>query len=437
MTKQKAAPPLSRKHLALARRERLFSRILIIGVGLALASVAVLIGYGMLEQQVLLPRRPAAVVNGDEILRSELLARTSLQQADLVQQRRQLAEMSTFFVESPEAQASLEQQIARIDSQLNNPNLLAAQVLQELIQARLIRQEAARRGITVSDAEIQRAIEEAFGFFADGTPTPAPTATVDATLVAQSTADVARTPTAAPGPTNTPAPTATASLTPVHTATVVLTATPPPTATPYTREGFEVEWQQYLDDVASALGVEESYIRDRFADDLYRDRLRAAFEESIPIDQEQVWAKHILLPDEGVAQATLDRLKDGEDWDELAAEVSLDPSNKDAGGDLGWFARGRMVDAFEEAAFEGEPGEIIGPVQSDFGWHLILIVDRAMRRLSPAAHETAVDDAFTTWLTSALEQAEMTFDPEIVPPTVTPAAISTASADASVTPASQ
>ena len=102
---------------------------------------------------------------------------------------------------------------------------------------------------------------------------------------------------------------------------------------------------------------------------------------------------------------------------------SLDSSNKDIGGDLGWFGRGAMVDAFEQAAFAGQVGEIVGPVQSPFGWHLILIVDRGERKLDEAGIRAAAQQALTTWLASAVETAELVFDPELVPPTETPAPV--------------
>ena len=421
MAKQKAAPRPTRKHLARAQRERLASRILIIGVGLVLVAVVLVVGYGIIEQEVLLPRRPAVTVNGDEISRDELGARTALAQADLVQQRRSTEQLLAFFVDSPELQQSLQQQIAQIDAQLNDPNYMAAQTLQALIRGRLIRREAERRGIIVTDAEIQQAIEESFGFYANGTPTPGPTATLDATLVAQSTA------TSTVAATLTPAATATrgASPTPVKTAPAGPSATPLPTATAYSREAFETEWQQYLDDVQSSLGVAESYLRDRIVEGLYQERLRQSFLESVPREEEQVWAKHILLADEATAQAVLSRLRQGEAWETLAAGLSLDTSNKDLGGDLGWFSRGAMVDAFEAAAFAGEVGQIVGPVQTDFGWHLILIVDHALRRLDGTAYEAAVDRALSTWLASALEQAEMDFDPALVAPTAAPTVSST------------
>jgi len=408
----------TRKHLARARRERLVARLVLILVGVVLAAVVGLIVYGLAEQEYLLPRRAAATVNGEVITRQELIARMALAQADLLEQRQSLEEMLAFFVESPEAQRSIQQQVAQLTAQLEDVNAIAAQVLEELIRARLIRQEAQRRGIVVSEADIDRAVAEAFGFFPEGTPAPRPTSTTDPVLAAQST------PTSIPTerPTGTPTATATSGPSP----TPADTATPRPTATPLTREGFEAAYRQYLEDLRARLGVSETHFRDRFAERLYRERLRDSFRAEVPRDEEQVWAKHILVPDQAVAYAILSRLRQGEDWDALAAAYSTDTANKDRGGDLGWFGRGAMIDAFEAAAFATDVGEIAGPVQTSFGWHLILIVDRGERRLNEAAFEAAVDRAFSEWLASALEAAELVFDPGIVPPTATPAATSTA-----------
>ena len=61
------------------------------------------------------------------------------------------------------------------------------------------------------------------------------------------------------------------------------------------------------------------------------------------------------------------------DFAELAAQHSEDPGSKDNGGDLGWFGRGRMVKEFEDAVFSAKPGEIVGPIESQFGFHIIRV----------------------------------------------------------------
>jgi peptidyl-prolyl cis-trans isomerase D len=82
-------------------------------------------------------------------------------------------------------------------------------------------------------------------------------------------------------------------------------------------------------------------------------------------------------------QKTKERLSDikkeieeGEDFAELAQEFSDDVSSAQDGGDLGWFGKGKMIQAFEEAAFALKPGEMSEPVRSEFGWHLIKVIDQ-------------------------------------------------------------
>jgi peptidyl-prolyl cis-trans isomerase C len=76
------------------------------------------------------------------------------------------------------------------------------------------------------------------------------------------------------------------------------------------------------------------------------------------------------------AEAVFDKAKKGENWDSLVVKYSQDATNNKKGGDLGYFPRGRMVPAFDSAAFAGQVGEIIGPVKTRFGYHIIKIVDK-------------------------------------------------------------
>ena len=77
-----------------------------------------------------------------------------------------------------------------------------------------------------------------------------------------------------------------------------------------------------------------------------------------------------------LAKKIYDRAKSGEDFKLLANEFSMDPSNQNSrGGDLGWFQKGRMVKAFDDAAFSAKKDQIIGPIKSDFGYHVIYVRD--------------------------------------------------------------
>ncbi|CEH35208.1 peptidylprolyl isomerase [Romboutsia lituseburensis] len=86
-------------------------------------------------------------------------------------------------------------------------------------------------------------------------------------------------------------------------------------------------------------------------------------------------AKHILVETEDKANELLNKINAGEvSFEDAAAEHSTCPS-KDAGGNLGSFPRGQMVPEFEEEVFNMQKGEVRGPVQTQFGYHLIKLED--------------------------------------------------------------
>lgn len=83
-------------------------------------------------------------------------------------------------------------------------------------------------------------------------------------------------------------------------------------------------------------------------------------------------AAHILVESEDQARGLVEELANGADFTELAQEYSIGPSGPN-GGALGWFAAGMMVPEFEAAVMELEPGEISQPVETQFGWHVIIL----------------------------------------------------------------
>ena len=106
---------------------------------------------------------------------------------------------------------------------------------------------------------------------------------------------------------------------------------------------------------------------------------------------EEVHARHILYKAEGAndaaqkskAEAAVRRLKGGADFAALARAESDDPGSKANGGDLGAFPRGRMVKEFEEAAFAAKEKDIVGPVKSSFGYHVIQVLEKTGERVQP------------------------------------------------------
>ena len=89
----------------------------------------------------------------------------------------------------------------------------------------------------------------------------------------------------------------------------------------------------------------------------------------------EVKASHILVKTTMEAQKVSGKLASGSDFANMAKKFSTCPSGK-GGGDLGYFGKGRMVKAFEDAAFSMEIGEISKPVETQFGYHIIMVTDK-------------------------------------------------------------
>jgi peptidyl-prolyl cis-trans isomerase C len=88
----------------------------------------------------------------------------------------------------------------------------------------------------------------------------------------------------------------------------------------------------------------------------------------------KVQARHILVADKELAEKIKVEIDEGADFSQKAEEYSECPSKK-RGGDLGWFGKGAMVRPFEVAAFTAQEGDIVGPIKTEFGWHLIYVYE--------------------------------------------------------------
>ncbi len=145
---------------------------------------------------------------------------------------------------------------------------------------------------------------------------------------------------------------------------------------------------------------------------LLEDALFAKAIEDRVFEAEMVNANHILVETEEQAQEIIKQLNDGADWKELAAANSLDTSNKDNSGALGWFSRGQMVQEFEDAAFALEPGEISEPIHTNYGYHIIQSLGKENRELTGDALTAAQDEAYSEWATEIRRRHEIETHPE-------------------------
>jgi peptidyl-prolyl cis-trans isomerase C len=115
--------------------------------------------------------------------------------------------------------------------------------------------------------------------------------------------------------------------------------------------------------------------------------IRAAYEQyKKAYGDKEYSARHILVKTEAEAKDIITQLNKGGDFAKIAKEKSIDPGSKDKGGDLGWFSPASMVKPFSDVAANMQKGTVsASPVQTQFGWHVIKLVDT--RPAQPLAYE--------------------------------------------------
>ncbi|WP_019241649.1 MULTISPECIES: peptidylprolyl isomerase [Bacillus] len=135
-------------------------------------------------------------------------------------------------------------------------------------------------------------------------------------------------------------------------------------------------------------------------------------------EQEQVKASHILVDDLATAQKIKKELDNGADFAELAKKNSTDTSSAEKGGDLDYFSKGDMVEAFETAAFSLKEGEISDPVKTDYGYHIIKVTGKKAakaakyedhkKEIKQNLFDSKLNEEYPTWLEKKKKEYKIT-----------------------------
>lgn len=391
----KPARAMTKRQLSRHQRDVMLQRVTKIGFGVLFAVVILIVAFGYWREAI----APA----GEAVLRVRGVPITTQTFAKVLGYRQytidlQMARLRAFAEQQSRTnqpndqngdlvQQFVQQQLQQLQQQRA---ALEGEVLDQMIDDELVRQEATKRGITLTPAEVDG---EIFKQYAPPTPESKPTSTSD-----QSTGTTAGDGVAQPSGTSDAA-----------TSAPGANATPAPTPTPLTPEQVLADVRKQLDELG--LLSEAEYRELIVKPGILRDRLQALLAEQVPTSAEQVWARHILVDQEEEAKDVLAKLQGGADFAALANEVSKDSSNKEKGGDLGWFTREAMVPEFEEAAFSLQVGQLVTePVKTTFGYHVIQALGHEESRpLSEEQLKKAKDDALDKWL-----KAQRVDDPKAI-----------------------
>jgi peptidyl-prolyl cis-trans isomerase C len=177
--------------------------------------------------------------------------------------------------------------------------------------------------------------------------------------------------------------------------------------------------------------LEDAYVQQQVAPAVTTAAIQAEYNKDYANKPgpEQVDARHILVKTQAEAQAIIAQLDKGADFATLAQKNSIDPGAKN-GGELGWFSQSEMVPAFANAAFALQPGHYTKtPVQTQFGWHVILCEGKrtapppALADVQDTIRQNLADAAIKTTLSNARSKVKIVLDnPDGTPETSAPPA---------------
>lgn len=367
---QQLTRELSRKHVSRAQRDARNSRLLLLGVGGALALSVLLILFGALRESVFLPNEPVAMVGEQSILSREFQQRVRLERYQLIQQYD--------FYQSLGLTDNANQALQQLSDSLG----IGSQVLNTLIDEALYRQAAPELGVTVSPEEVQTTIEEGFNYYRVP-PTPAPTFT--------------------------PRPTSTVS--PESSVTPAPTITPQPTATPVTAEGFQTLFQQRLNDLA-VVGFGEADYRRLVETQLIAQDVQDIVLKDIITITEQSTFEFIVANSDSDAEAILSAV-DSDGFDTVYGQVLSQtfPITTVFASEYPYTPRQDLADASEfgpnvaDAVFSTPISGTFGVVSNTLGSNYFVgrVLNREVRELSSDALSRRQSDALQNWLAQRRE----------------------------------
>ncbi len=368
--KRSSGQHFSKEELSRHEREVRAQKYLVMGMASIALLIVAILAFGYWRENVAKNSEPVATVAGQSIPLESYARKLDFRRKSVEQQIQSMQMQLSTFSDSEELMNYFRQQIQQLQFTL----LLAPdQTLDQMIDEVLIRQEAARRGIAVTQEEIDQEIEKSFGDPPALEAAPEPTAEAAAAGEAQPTIAAEPSPTSAP-------------------------ATPEPTA----------DVQARVSEVQGFYGLSDVEFRSLIEMQVLYQKLQEAMGAEVSTTADQVHARHILVNDEAKAKELVEKLRGGASFDELAKAESTDPGTKEQGGDLGWFAQGMMLPEFDAPAFSLEPNTISDPVQSTYGWHIIEVLEKEQnRQLDEYALESKKSGAISEWLGTARTSPEV------------------------------
>jgi parvulin-like peptidyl-prolyl isomerase len=400
-------------------REDAVNRLLQRSVMVFVILIGVILAAALIYETLVVPQLTVATVNGDRITVNEFRERVTFEQAWVLQQAQvrysQVSQQAAAFGMDANELLQQDQQFQQWSRELQLPDLIGERVVNDMIDDALIRQEFEARGLSIGEAEIDSVRQDFFGVDMTeialiGTPaTETPIPTITNTPFVSPTPSL--TPTLTLTPTITPSPTldpeATAEVTAEVTAELTALATIPPSPTASQEDRIQ-NFNESVDLFSESL--KSANVSRAAIDDFWERQARQnALVDAIigPLEMTTFAnVRHILVETEDEANEIIAALNTGESFALLASSRSLDTGSGSQGGELDWQPIDIYVPAFADAVRDAELGTIVGPVESDFGFHIIQVRAREERVIEGQPRDQVRLGIFSRWLEAQLQAAE-------------------------------
>jgi hypothetical protein len=375
-----APKELSRKHISRAQRDAQRTRILLLAVGGAVAVAILLIVFGFVRETFIAPNEPVAIVGNEQILTRQFQQRVRLDRYQLLQQYNLLQSFGS------------NDSAAQVLQQLNDSTGLGSQAINALVNEAIYRQAAPGLGVTVTQDEVQKIIEEGFGYFRNP-PTPVPTAT----------------------PLPTPTVPADATPTPALRVTATATVTPRPTSTPITAEGFQSLYQGRLSEL-TGVGFNEADFRRLFEMQLISERVQEIIVSDVPTMTEQATFQFIRALSQSDIEAVQQAItEEGFDAVYTQALSQTLPISNVLGSELPFLPKDDLIESpafgasVADAVFTTPISDTFDIVTEPTGTYFYVgrVLAREVRELAPDALERRQAAAIEDWLTRQREQLQV------------------------------
>lgn len=363
----------TKKQIALGRKEARQNRIIWLSVGGLALVVVLVLAIGLVQQFLVKPAQPVAMVNGAKVKTTDFQDALTYQRYNLHMNLNNL--QRTLNTIDPDAEGNeflvtfYEQQLQQLQS---NIALAPQQTLDQLIDDVLIEDKAAELGIAVTEDDVTQAIDD------DLRQAAAPSVTEPIT----STEEL-------------------------------------PTATPVPQEQLD----SILQNALANMGLSEKAFRTLVKRSLYREKVQEALASEVETTGLVV---HVLLLETENQEASteaMEQLRDGEDFAKVVADLSIDPQAEETGGDIGWVTTGQLSGRYgtelEELVFSLEPGEM-GNVESNERFFVTKVLERDENGPLPdevvsASQNSALIDWLTEQKSSPETEIERMLDPDQIP----------------------